>query len=233
VQHWIQETLSANTLGPAVLPAAFLLGILGALASCCTLPVLGAVAGYAGTLSRGPGRKRLLLVGLCFMVGTILSLAAIGAVTGLVGRIAGASLGRYWRVIAGLVMVLFGLSSLGVLRLRTPKIDPGSWTLGSGPAGAILFGLAVGGATTACSLCCNPLLPAAVGAAVLRGASLMGGLMLGVFALGYSLPLAAGLVGIGFGMSRLGSAAQRVVPVVSAGVGVLLIALGFFMLATA
>jgi cytochrome c biogenesis protein CcdA len=233
VQHWIQQTLSANTLGPAVLPAAFLLGLLGAVSSCCTLPVLGAVAGYAGTLGGRPGRRRLLLVGLCFMVGTIVSLAAIGAVTGLVGRAAGASLGRYWRVIAGLVMVLFGLASLGVLKLRAPKVDPGSWGLGSGPAGAIVFGLAVGGATTACSLCCNPLLPLAVGAAVLKGASLMGGLMLAVFALGYSLPLAAGLVGIGFGTARLAGAAERVMPVVSAVVGVLLITLGFFMLATA
>jgi cytochrome c biogenesis protein CcdA len=233
VQHWVQATLSANTLGPAVLPAAFLLGILAALASCCTLPVLGAVAGYAGTLGRQPGRGRLLLVGLCFMLGTILSLAAVGAVTGLVGRSAAATVGRYWQVVAGLVMVLFGISSLGLLRLKAPKIDPGNWGLGSGPAGAIVYGLAVGGATTACSLSCNPLIPLAVGAAALKGASLMGGLMLAAFALGYSLPLAAGLVGIGFGMARLAGVARRVMPVVSAVVGALLIALGFFMLATA
>jgi cytochrome c biogenesis protein CcdA len=233
VEHWIQQMLSSGTLSPAFLPAAFALGLLGALASCCTLPVLGAVAGYAATLGRQPDRRRLLLVGLCFMAGTVLSLAAIGAVTGLVGQAAGASLGRYWQLFAGLVIVLFGLTSLGILRFKTPKVDPGRWGLGSGPAGAIVFGLAVGGATTACSLCCNPLLPLAVGATVVGGAPLMGGLTLAVFALGYSVPLAAGLVGIGFGMARLAGAAQRMTAVVSAVIGILLIALGFFMLATA
>ncbi len=105
--------------------------------------------------------------------------------------------------------------------------------LGGGAAGAVVYGLAVGGATTACSVCCNPLLPAAVGAAALKGAPVLGAAMLGVFALGYSLPLAAGMVGIGFGLGRLGVVAQRIMPVVHVGFGLLLIGVGFYLLAKA
>jgi len=233
LQHWIQQSLSADLNGFAVLPAAFLLGLLGAVSSCCTLPVIGAVAGYAGTIGGRPGRRQLLLIGLSLMVGTTLSLAVVGAVTGFLGSVAGAALGSYWRFVGGLVMVLFGLSTLRLLNVRVPRIEIGKRVLGSGAAGAVVYGLAVGGATTACSFCCNPLLPAAVGATALKGAPVLGAAMLGVFALGYSLPLAGGMIGIGFGLGRLSAVAQRIMPVVNVGVGLLLIGVGFYLLAKA
>lgn len=233
MQHWIQQSLSADLNAFAVLPAAFLLGLLGAVSSCCTLPVIGAVAGYAGTIGERRGRRQLLLIGLSLMVGMTLSLAAVGAVTGVLGSVAGTALGRYWRFVGGLVMVLFGLSTLRLLNVRVPKVEIGKRVLGAGAAGAVVYGLAVGGATTACSFFCNPLLPAAVGAAALKGAPILGAAMLGVFALGYSLPLAGGVVGIGFGLGRLGVVAQRIMPVVNIGVGLLLIGVGFYLLAKA
>ena len=233
MEEWIRQMLSADRLGVLSLPAAFLLGILGALSSCCTLPVIGAVAGYAGTLGERLGRRRLILVGLFFTIGMILSLAGLGIVTGLLGQAAGASAGKYWRLVAGMVLVVFGLANLRLLRFKTPRSDPDRRALGSSAGGAMVYGLAVGGAAAACSVCCNPLLPMAVGAAVLKGAPVMGAALLAVFGLGYSLPLAAGLVGIGFGLTRLGNAAQRVMPAMRVGVGVLLIVVGFYLLATA
>jgi len=231
VEQWIRDTLSADQLGLAVLPAAFLFGLLGSVSSCCTVPVLGAVAGYAGTLTDRRERRPLLLVGLSFMVGTIVSLAALGAVAGFIGQDAGSSLGRYWRVAAGLLLVIFGLISLDLLPLRIPRLRLGNRAESSSVAGALLYGLALGGGSTACSLGCNPLLPMAMGAAVLEGATLMGVTMLGFFAIGYSLPLAAGLVGIGFGLGRLGGLTQRAITVVRIGGGMVLIAVGFYLLA--
>ncbi len=234
MQQWIHQSLSADLQGFAVLPAAFLLGLIGAVGSCCTLPVIGAVVGYAGTVGGRLSRRRLLLIGLSLMVGTTLSLAVVGAVTGFLGHVAGTALGKYWRFVGGLLMVVFGLSALRLLNVRFPKIEVGNRVLGGGgPAGAAVYGLAVGGATTACSVCCNPLLPAAVGAAALRGAPVLGAAMLGAFALGYSLPLATGMIGIGFGLGRLSTVAQRIMPLVQAGFGLLLIGVGFYLLAKA
>ncbi len=232
MEEWIRQALSTDRLGIAGVPAAFLLGAAGALSSCCTLPVIGAVAGYAGSLGERPDRRQLLIVGMFFMTGTIVSLAALGAVTGLVGQAAAASVGKYWRFVAGLLLVVFGLVNLEFLRIRIPRADVRSWTLTTSPGGAIVYGLAVGGVTAACSVFCNPLLPMAVGAAVWNGAPVMGTVLLAVFGLGYSLPLTAGLVGVGFGLNHLGRLSQRVMPVVRAGVGVLLIALGFYLLVT-
>jgi len=237
VQQWIQHSLSADLHGFAVLPAAFLLGLLGAVSSCCTLPVVGAMAGYAGAIGGRPDRRRLLLVGVFLMIGTAVSLAVVGAVTGFVGQVAGATLGRYWRFVGGLVMVLFGLSTLRLLNVRVPKIGIGKRVLGGGgvpaggTAGAVVYGLAVGGATTACSVCCNPVLPVAVGAVALKGAPVLGAAMLAVFALGYSLPLAAGMIGLSFGLGRLGAVARRIMPAVQTGFGLLLIGVGFYLLA--
>jgi len=233
VEQWIQHTLSSEQMGIAVLPAAFLFGILGSLSSCCTLPVIGAVAGYASGLGEQRSRREILLVGLFFLLGTILSLAALGAVAGFVGHVAGASLGKYWRFVAGLMMVLFGLIAVGLLEFRIPKLNFGARANRRGSASALVYGLALGGATTACSFGCNPLLPVAMGAAVMKGATLLGAAMVAVFALGYSLPLAGALVGIGYGVGQLGRVAERVIPAARIGGGTLLIVIGFYLLAKA
>lgn len=231
MEHWIQQILSADRIGLAVLPAALLLGVLGAVSSCCTAPTIGAVVGYAGSLAGRQSRRELLLVGLFFTIGTIVSLAILGAAMSFVGHAAGASLGRYWHFVAGMVLVVFGLATLRLLPFRIPTIDSRALRPGGGAAGAILCGLALGGATATCSVGCNPLLPAAVGAAVLNGTPLLGALVLAVFAVGYSLPLAAGVVGIGFGLGRLGSVAQWAMPALRVCVGTLMIAVGFYFLA--
>ncbi len=55
--------------------------------------------------------------------------------------------------------------------------------------------------------------------------------MLGCFAISYNLPMAAGLVGIGFGLGRLGGLTQRAITAVRILGGTVLIAIGFYLLA--
>lgn len=57
--------------------------------------------------------------------------------------------------------------------------------------------------------------------------------MLAVFAVGYRLPLAAGLLGIGFGIGRLSRLAARVMPAARMGGGVVLNGVGLYLLAGA
>ncbi len=232
MQEWIQHILSSNQAGLAFYPALFLLGLLGSVTSCCTLPVIGAVVGYAGSRDTQEGNRDLWLTGLFFMLGTTVSLAVIGALTGLVGNVGSTSFGRSWQFIAGLLIVLFGLVSLKLLPVRMPKFNIAVRVQGKGLWGAMIYGLVLGGSTTACSVGCNPLLPMAIGAVVLKSTMIMGAVALAVFAIGYSLPLTAGLIGISFGVSQLGQAAQRVVPVIQVAGGVLLVGAGFYLLAT-
>ncbi len=84
--EWSAAMLKSSTLSLAVFPAAFLLGIIGSVTSCCNLPVLGAIAGYSGTIGHDSGRRGLLVAALFFMLGTVAAFAALGAVSGFIGK---------------------------------------------------------------------------------------------------------------------------------------------------
>ncbi len=231
MQEWINAVLGSTGFSFSVLPAAFLFGILSAASSCCNLAVLPAIAAYSGTQA-GRKRREVLLAGAFFMIGTIVALAFLGAVTALISQVLASSLGRYWQLFAGVLCVVFGLLVLDLLPFKLPKIGSSGGAALAGPWGAMLFGLALGGATTSCSVGCNPVLLVALGAAALKGQTLWGAAVLAMFALGHSLPMAAAIVGLGLGVGKLESIAAKVTPVVKWASGILLIAVGFYLLAT-
>jgi cytochrome c biogenesis protein CcdA len=55
------------------------------------------------------------------MLGTIVALLILGGVAGFVGHAAQSSLGKYWRLFAGFVAILFGLAALRVLPVKLPQ----------------------------------------------------------------------------------------------------------------
>lgn len=230
--EWLTEALDSS-LSPVVFPAAFLLGFLGSVTSCCNLPLFGAIAGYSGTLVEGGNRRALLRGALFFMLGTISAFAALGAVSGLIGQVAGASLGFYWKLIAGFIMVLFGLANLNLLPFALTEYKFAEKTLNKPACGSMLHGFALGGAAAACSACCNPVLPVVLAVTTLQGHILWGAAMLTAFSVGYGLPMTGGIVGLGFGFGNLASVVQKINPLIKTVSGLLLIIVGFYMLATA
>lgn len=230
--EWSAEILKSSAFSLAVFPAAFLLGLMGSVTSCCNVPLLGAVAAYSGTVGQGSDRRALVVAGLFFMLGTVGAFAALGAVSGFVGHVAGASLGLYWKLFAGFISVLFGLVTLGLLPFDFSRLGfPGN-ALRKQSSGATLYGLAVGGGAAACSVCCNPILPVALTVTTLQGHPFWGAAILTVFSIGYSLPIAGVLVGLGLGVQRLTSVVEKVSPVIQRVAGMLLIIVGFYLLAT-
>ena len=231
MQEWIRETLKASEFGLAVLPAAFLMGLLASATSCCTPAVLGVLAGYSAS-GENNGRRANLLVGAFFLLGTVAAVAALGAVAGLAGRVAGAALGRYWQAFGGLLAILFGLVALNLVPFRLPKLGIAQRTAPKGILGASVFGFAVGGTSVACVACCNPLIAVPLGVAVLQGNLLWGAVTLAAFAVGYSLPFAAVVVGLRTGLGKMKGASERAASAVKIVAGALLIGAGFYMLAT-
>lgn len=230
--EWSAAILKSSSFSLAVFPAAFLLGLMGSVTSCCNPPVLAAIAGYSGTVGHDSDRRSLLVAGLFFMLGTVAAFAALGAASGFVGQVAGSSLGLYWKLFAGFISVLFGLAALGLLPFDRAKLGftGNAWKIQS--SGATIFGLAVGGGAATCSMFCNPILPVALAVTTLQGHTLWGAAILTVFSIGYSLPMAGILVGLGLGFRRLTSVIQKINPIVQKVAGVLLIVLGFYFLAT-
>jgi cytochrome c-type biogenesis protein len=228
--EWSAEILRSSNYSVAVFPAALMLGIVGSVTSCCNLPALGAIVGYSGTIGHDSDRRSLLSVALFFMIGTVGAFAVLGAVSGFVGQVAGAMLGLYWKLLAGFISILFGLATLGFLPFDLGKLGftgNAGWVKSSG---ATIYGLAVGGGTAACSVCCNPVLPVALTVTTLQGETLWGAAILTVFSIGYSLPMVSVLLGMGLGFRRLTSVVQRISLVIQNVAGVLLIVLGFYLL---
>ena len=95
---------------------------------------------------------------------------------------------------------------------------------------AMVFGLLVGGSTTLCSAACNPTLAVTLGVATLQGQTLRGTAVLTVYAVGYSLPLAAAMIGLGMGVGKLTSVVTRLAPIVQKVAGVTLLVVGFILL---
>jgi cytochrome c biogenesis protein CcdA len=231
MMEWAKTVFEQTGIGPAALPFAFLLGLFSAIAcTCCTLPVLGAIVGYSGTRQE-KGRRANLFAALFFMLGTVIATVILGGVAGFIGQVAQSTLGTYWKVFAGLIAIFVGLAALKLLPFRLPQIKtPQSKSQPKGFFGAAMFGLIVGGGIGVCSLPCNPGIFIVLGVAVLQGYTFWTVAILIAYAIGFSLPLAAIMLGVSFGTSSI--KAKRAETAMRIIAGVLLILAGFYFLAT-
>ncbi|MHC4150328.1 MAG: cytochrome c biogenesis CcdA family protein [Planctomycetota bacterium] len=230
MQEWINQTLESGAFNLAVPVAAFLLGLVSSVATAgCTLPIFAAIVGYSGT-QEAKSHRANLFISLCFMLGATIALIILGVVAGFIGQVAQATLGRYWKVFAGAIAIFFGLATLNLLPFKLPSGPSEGKAQPKGLFGAAVFGMVVGGAVSVCSVCCNPGLFIVLGVVILHGCSLWAMTILTAYALGFSLPLAAIVLGVSFGkmMVRV-KAADTAIRIVA---GFLLIAAGFYFLAT-
>ena len=219
-------------MGPAALPLAFLLGLVSAVASaCCTLPAMSMLVAYSGTRER-TDRRAAFVSAVWFLIGTTLALIILGFVAGLIGQTAQAFLGRYWKLFAGAAAVLFGLATLKLLPFSLPSLTrkDGEPSASGGKMGAALGGLFLGGGVAACSLPCNPGIFIVIGASVLMGRILWGMVLMAAFAIGFSLPLAAILLGVSLGKASI--KAQKADTAIRTVAGILLVAAGLYLLAS-
>jgi cytochrome c biogenesis protein CcdA len=219
-------------MGPTALPLAFLLGLVSALASaCCTLPAMGMLVAYSGT-REDANRRTAFASAISFMVGTTLALIVLGFVAGFVGQAAQMLLGRYWKLLAGVIAVVLGLAALKLLPVKLPQFTRNTDKRSTvhGMLGTVMVGLLLGGGVAACSFGCNPGIFIVIGASILMGHILWGMVLMAVFGVGFSLPLGAILLGVSLGKAAIklqqAEAAIRVVA------GVLLVGAGFYLLAT-
>ena len=227
--EWIQQAVSSQGFSLAALAAAVMLGAAMAVGSCCNLPVLAAVVGYAGSRDQ-EGKRGLGAAGLGFFVGTLLAMAALGLALGMGSRFLGALSGPWGRIAAGFAFLLFGLWALGLVPARLPNFAFKGTRHPSGMAGALLFGLIAGGATALCSLSCSaPLVPVLAGLASARGSGWWGAIVMLAVAFGYGLALT--LVLLGFSAGRLVPFMKKIENGVRLVSGLALVAAGYWLLA--
>ena len=226
----ITNSLQEVASQPLGLVFALLLGVVSAATSaCCTLPALGIIIGYSGS-QNNDNRKEAARTVLLFTLGTIVSLMIIGGIAGFVGQVAQVTLGRYWKIFAGVVAIFLGLAALKLLPFELSLIRFEAIKKKLANSGAILTGLILGGMVAASSLPCNPGIFIVIGAAILQGNIVWAVMMLAMFAIGFSLPLGAVLLGIS--LSKVSLAARGAGKVIRWSAGTVLIAAGFYFLIT-
>ncbi|MEI7662834.1 MAG: cytochrome c biogenesis protein CcdA [Bacteroidota bacterium] len=227
---WITQVLASDHATVTVLVAVFVMGMISVVTCGCNFAIIGVVAGYSGASSSDGKTKTVIIRGLAFLAGGIVSMALIGALFGYAGQWISSSFGNWWKIAAGVIAIFFGLYSMELLPFSMPgiSIKPGDkkQTIFS----AILFGLAIGGLSSALNSCCNPLFPVILAASFVKGSATWGLMMLTSFAMGYGFPLAAMMVGLSLGVGKLSKTLTVVGTVVKYAGGIALVILGFYFL---
>jgi len=230
VLEQVTEMLKQVASQPLGLLFALILGIVSAATSaCCTIPALGILVGYSGSQA-SDNRKAAVKSAIFFTLGMILALMIIGGIAGFVGQVAQSSLGKYWKIFAGVVAVILGLAALNLLPFKLSLGKFGGIASRIGKFGAALAGLVLGGIVAASSLPCNPGIFIVIGAAILQGKVFWAILMLAMFAIGFSIPLGAVLLGVS--LSKVSLAANGAESIIRWVSGSILLAAGFYFLIT-
>ena len=226
----ITDALQQVASQPVGLLFAFLLGLVSAATSaCCTIPAIGVIIGYSGSRAEH-SRKDAVKAAVFFTAGTIISLMIVGGIAGFAGQAAQAALGQYWKLFAGIVAVVIGLATLKMLPVKLSFAWIGKLQESAGKPGTILAGLILGGIVAVTSLPCNPGIFIVIGASILQGNPLWAMSLLAMFAIGFSIPMGAIMLGIS--LSKFSFAAKGMDAGIRWIAGIILIAAGFYFMLT-
>ncbi len=214
---------------------AFLAGLASFLAPC-VLPMVLAYLGYLSghalppATDAGPRRRYILAHAGAFVLGFTLIFVALGSAAGALGRLVP---GAWLRYAGGLLLIVFGLSLAGLVRVpflegeaRLHLTGKPDWR----PASSLLAGLAFGAGWTPCI---GPVLSTILVLGIDEATVGRGMLLLTAYALGLGLPfILAGLAverigGLLARIARYQPLIQRVVGAVVLLVGVMLLTDGF------
>lgn len=127
----------------------FLWGVVSVLFSPCHLASIPLIVGYvAGQDKLVEGRQAALYAGL-FTTGLFLTIAAIGVICALLGRMLG-DVGPYWTIVVGLILLWVAMDMLGVAKCSMGGSLMGRFKL-RGMGGAFVLGLAYGILSGSCT----------------------------------------------------------------------------------
>jgi cytochrome c-type biogenesis protein len=143
IHEWMGSGVGLAALG------CFLWGVVSVLFSPCHLASIPLIVGYvAGQDRLVEGRQAALYAGL-FTTGLFLTIAAIGVICALLGRMLG-DVGPYWTIVVGLILIWVAMDMLGVAKCSMGGSLMGHFKL-RGMGGAFVLGLAYGVLSGSCT----------------------------------------------------------------------------------
>ncbi len=162
----------------------FLWGVVSVLFSPCHLASIPLIVGYvAGQDKLVEGRQAALYAGL-FTTGLFITIAAIGVVCALLGRMLG-DVGPYWTIVVGLILVWVALDMLGVAKCSMGGSLMGRFKL-RGMGGAFVLGLAYGILSGSCTF---GFIAPILAVITVQEKVMTGILLIVLFGLGHCIPI--------------------------------------------
>ena len=165
----------------------------------CTLPLIPAYLGFIsgvtekeiGDKSAGKNaRRQVLFNSALFALGFSLVLVLSGVLAGYIGSMVPHEVKNIFTIFGGLLIILFGLFMLGAFKSnflsKERRVGVPSWLSVGTPVSSFLLGVAF---ATGWTPCFGPIYGLILFYASDSGTVMTGASLLGVFALGFSVPL--------------------------------------------
>lgn len=143
INSWMSQGLLLGGLG------CFLWGMVSVLFSPCHLASIPLIIGYVGGQNQLVEGRKATLYAAIFTTGLFITIAAIGIVCSLLGRMLG-DVGPYWTIVVGLLLIWVALDMLGIAKCSLPGGLLSRLTI-RGLSGAFVLGLAYGVLSGSCT----------------------------------------------------------------------------------
>lgn len=186
--HWVSGQLGHLT--PLSLLILLLAGLMTSLTPCMLsmLPItLGYLGGYAPIEGAERSRWQGLIQSLWFSLGLATTLASLGIVASIVGRVYG-QVGWGISLMVSVIAIVMGLNLLELLPLQFPNWDAQGWISTHWPRSVRSYGLGLTFGLVA-SPCSTPVLATLLAWISTTQDPIVGGGLLLAYAIGYVSPL--------------------------------------------
>jgi cytochrome c-type biogenesis protein len=180
INHWM-----TGSLGPALL-GSFLWGMVSVLFSPCHLASIPLIIAYVGGQKKILEGRKAALYAILFSMGLFLTIALVGTLCALLGRMLG-DIGPYWTIPVGLLLIWVAFDMMGISKCSLPGNGLLARLRITGASGAFVLGLAYGILSGSCTFGFIAPLLAII---TVQEKILTGMLLITLFATGHCLPIA-------------------------------------------
>jgi len=178
INSWMNASLAIAALG------CFLWGVVSVLFSPCHLASIPLIVGYVAGQGKIIQGREAAKYALAFSFGLFVTIAAIGVVCALLGRMLG-DVGPYWTILVGALLLWVALDMLGVAKCSVSSGMLGRLKV-KGIAGALLLGLAYGVLSGSCTF---GFIAPILAIITIQAKILAGVVLIVLFAVGHCLPI--------------------------------------------
>lgn len=180
INAWMVDSFAIAAVG------CFLWGVVSVLFSPCHLASIPLIVGYVAGQGRLIQGREAAKYSLAFTVGLFLTIAAVGVICSLLGRMLG-DIGPYWTILVGIILIWVALDMLGVAKCSISGGLMGRMKV-RGLGGAFLLGLAYGVLSGSCTF---GFIAPILAIITIQQKIMTGVALVVIFAVGHCLPIVA------------------------------------------